>query len=88
MTGKGRRVIMDPLLKYYCVMPISLMWALVSIHGGRKGWKCFIEPPACLERVHSHALLQALFGADVIRNAALISGWISLGIAFYVMYCL
>ncbi len=79
---------MDPLLKYYVVMPVTLVWALVSIHGGRKGWKCFVEPPTCLESVYSHALLKALFGTDVIKNLAVTTGWISLGIAFYVMYCL
>jgi hypothetical protein len=79
---------MDPLLKYCFVMPISLGWALVSIHAGRKGWKCLVDPPACLEAVHSHALLKAVFGTDVIKNLAVTTGWISLGIAFYVMYCL
>lgn len=79
---------MDPNLKYYVVMPLSLLWALVSIHGGRKGWKCLVNPPACLEPVHSHTALKAVFGTDVIKNLAVTTGWISLGIAFYVMYCL
>ncbi len=79
---------MDPLLKYYLVIPVSLTWALVWIHGGRKNWKCLAEPPVCLEAVNSHALLKALFGPAVIKNLAVATGWIALGIAFYVMYCL
>ncbi len=47
-----------------------------------------MEPPACLEPVHSHAVLQAVFGTDVIKNLAVTTGWLSLAIAFYVMYCL
>ena len=79
---------MDPALKYYFVMPISLLWALISIHGVRKEWKCFMDPPVCLDVLSSHALLKALFGKEVIKNVAITTGWISLGIAFYVMYCL
>jgi hypothetical protein len=79
---------MDPLLKYYFVMPVSLIWALIAIHGGRQGWKCLIDPPAGLERVHSHAALKAVFGQEVIRNVAVTTGWVALGIAFYVMYYL
>ena len=79
---------MDPALKYYLVMPVSLLWALISIQGVRKEWKCFMDPPACLEIVYSQSLLKAVFGKDVIKNVATTTGWISLGIAFYVMYCL
>lgn len=79
---------MDPQLKYYIVMPLSLLWAMLSIHGARKDWKCLVDPPACLEPVHRQALLQAMFGPQVIKNLAVTTGWLSLGIAFYVMYCL
>jgi len=77
---------MDPAFKYYFVMPITLLWALISMLGVRKEWKCFIDPPACLEIVYSQSLLRILFGKDVIKNMAITTGWISLGIAFYVMY--
>lgn len=79
---------MDPAVKYYFVMPLSLIWALVSIHAGRQNWKCLVTPPPCLESVRSHVFLKALFGRDVIKNVAVATGWIALGIAFYVMYCL
>jgi hypothetical protein len=86
VTTERRAGTMDPILKYYVVMPISLLWALVSIHGGRRGWKCLIHPPLYLKPVYSYVRLQALFGTHVIKNMAVMSGWISLGIAFYVMH--
>lgn len=79
---------MDPQLKYCVVMPLSLLWAMFSIHGARKDWKCLVDPPAWLTPVHSHSLLKTIFGPDVIKNLAVTTGWLSLGLAFYVMYCL
>lgn len=79
---------MDPQVKYFFVMPVSLTWALVSIHGARKGWKCLVDPPLCLESLSSHPFLKAVFGTHVMKNVTVATGWISLAIAFYVMYCL
>ena len=77
---------MDPQLKYYVVLPLSILWAFVSIHGGKQGWRCLTDPPASLRILSSHPWLTFIFGARVVKNVTVATGWIALAIAFYVAY--
>jgi len=77
---------MDPYLKYWVVVPLTSLWAFLSIYGGKKGWKWLVDPPEYLAFVYSQAFVKMLFGTDVTRRYTIVTGWICLAIVVWLLF--
>ena len=74
---------MDPYLKYGLLVPLTLLWGVLSAYGGKREWTWLIDPPEALMFVYSQVFVKVCFGKQVTKSYTIVTGWIVIAIAVW-----
>lgn len=65
------------------LVPLTLLWGMLSAYGGKREWAWLIDPPEALMFVYSQAFVKVCFGKLVTKSYAIVTGWILIAIAVW-----
>jgi len=76
---------LDPAIKYLFVLPVTLLFAVLFIVGGKKRWKWLVDPPEEWALFYSQSLLKILVGKDLLRGVTIFEGWFLVVLSLYIL---
>ena len=66
---------LEPNIKYVVVLPLTSLFAVLYIVGGKRRWKWLVDPPEEWGLFYSQSFLKTLLGKELLREVTIWLGW-------------